>query len=156
MKLAKKIVSIILLILAIAQFFGPDKNNGELASLSPFIAETKPSEAVHGLLKEACFDCHSNKTNYPWYASITPLNFWLSHHIQEGKEELNFSEWSNYSLKKKEHKMEEVWEEIKKHKMPLESYANIHEEARFSEVEKQLIIDWAKEVQTTYKNELAN
>ena len=62
-----------------------------ITSTIAFIAETNPSEEVLKVLKESCFDCHSNKTNYPWYNNITPVNFWLAAHVKDGKKHLNFS-----------------------------------------------------------------
>ncbi|WP_148870238.1 heme-binding domain-containing protein [Tenacibaculum adriaticum] len=154
MKLLKKIGFILLAAIVLAQFFSPKENNGELSSLTLFINETKPSEEVHKILKTACFDCHSNTTRYPWYSKITPINFWMTHHIDEGKEELNFSEWANYSLKRKEHKMEEVYEEVEKRHMPLGSYTWTHTDARLSDEEIQKVVLWAKQAQSDYKKQL--
>ena len=114
MKTLKKIGYFLLLILIIAQFFGPDKNEGSLTSLETFITETKPPENVHKILKESCFDCHSNVTRYHWYNNFTPVNYWLDDHVKVGKRKLNFSKWNEYSLKRKEHKMDELHEEVAK------------------------------------------
>ena len=77
MKILKKIGIVLLLILIIAQFFGPEKNDGNIDTVNAFIAETNPTEEVLTIMKTSCFDCHSAKTNYPWYNSITPVNYWL-------------------------------------------------------------------------------
>jgi len=100
------------------------------------------------------FDCHSNTTNYPWYFNVTPVNYWIADHIEEGKSELNFSKWASYSLKRKEHKMDEVWEEVKKKKMPLDSYTWTHSEANLSQDEIDLVVSWAQKVQADYKSQL--
>ena len=47
-------------------------------------------ERVQGILKTSCYDCHSNRTVYPWYSKINLVGWWLNHHIEEGKGELNF------------------------------------------------------------------
>ena len=116
MKILKKILIFLLVVFVMMQFFGPEKNQGETTSLALFINETNPPEAVHKILKETCFDCHSNVTRYPWYNSITPVNYWLEGHIDHGKKKLNFSKWAEYSLKRKEHKFKELWEEVAKKK----------------------------------------
>lgn len=156
MKIFKRIIGVLLILLIIAQFFQPEKNRGEITTVEAFIKETKPNNQVHKILKTACFDCHSNSTRYPWYSSITPVNYWLADHVNHGKEELNFSEWATYSLKRKEHKMEEVWEEVEKGKMPLDSYTWTHADARLSKEEIVEVINWAKSVQNDYKTQLAN
>ena len=107
MKLLKKILLGLLVVFIIAQFFGPEKNEGAIASVDAFFSETNPPENVKVILKEACFDCHSNFTRYPWYNKITPVNYWLADHVRHGKGDLNFSEWDTYKLKRKDHKMED-------------------------------------------------
>jgi len=66
------------------------------------------------IMKESCFDCHSSSTRYHWYSSIPSVNYWMEDHVKEGNKELNFSKWGEYSLKRKEHKMEEVFEEVER------------------------------------------
>jgi hypothetical protein len=154
MKKLKKIGYSLLLVLIIAQFFGPEKNDGDITTVTDFIVETNPSEDVKRILKTTCFDCHSNKTTYPWYNSITPVNYWLDQHIKDGKKHLNFSKWSTYSLKKKEHKMDELYEEVEKGEMPLNSYTWTHAEANLTQEQISAIVTWGKKVQADYKQQL--
>jgi hypothetical protein len=154
MKILKKIGFVLLLILVIAQFFGPDKNDGDIASVEAFVAETNPPENVLEIMKTSCFDCHSSKTNYPWYNNITPVNYWLNDHIKDGKKHLNFSNWSSYSLKKKEHKMDELYEEVEKGEMPLNSYTWTHSEANLTQDQIDAIVTWGKKVQGDYKQQM--
>jgi hypothetical protein len=153
MKILKKIVWVLVIAFVIAQFFGPEKNEGELTSLSTFINETKPSDEVHMLLKETCFDCHSDKTRYPWYSNITPINYWMADHVRVGKSELNFSKWGEYSLRRKAHKMKEIHEEVEKKNMPLDSYTWTHRDANLSEAQIKLIADWAKRIEADYEKQ---
>ncbi|MEQ6123672.1 heme-binding domain-containing protein [Pseudotenacibaculum sp. MALMAid0570] len=154
MKIVKKILLFLLVVFVIAQFFGPEKNEGEITSIDAFLAETNPPESVKKILKESCFDCHSNVTHYPWYFSITPVNYWMADHINHGKGELNFSEWSEFSLKKKRHKMKETWEEVEKKKMPLDSYTWTHSEAKLTQEQIETLTAWAKGVQENYTQQL--
>ena len=154
MKILKKIGWVLLIALLIAQFFRPDKNEGDLTSVSAFEAETNSSNEVQTILKNTCYDCHSNFTRYPWYNAITPINYWMADHVDHGKDELNFSDWSSYSLKRKEHKMEEIYEEVEEKHMPLDSYTWTHGDANLSEEEIALVVNWAKSAQANYKAEL--
>ncbi len=144
MKKRNKIFLGIIIILGIMQLFGPTKNIGSEDDLATFINETQPSAEVQVLLKNSCYDCHSSKTEYAWYNNITPINYWVNHHIEEGKEELNFSEWGTYSIKKKKHKMKEISEEVEEKHMPISSYLIMHGDADLSDAEIKLIEDWAK------------
>ena len=153
MKITNKIVGWAVVTLVVAQFFSPQKNEGNL-NMDAFLAETKPSKEVQKILEISCFDCHSNVTKYPWYSKITPVNFWMEHHVEEAKDELNFSNWSAYSLKRKEHKFEEIYEEVEEKEMPLNSYTWTHTEANLSQEQISSIVNWAKEVQANYKSQL--
>ena len=143
-----------MIIFVISQFFSPEKNEGDLSSITSFVSETKPTDEVLKVLKESCFDCHTNRTRYPWYSKITPVNYWMADHVKVGKKKLNFSKWSNYSLKRKEHKSEELYEMIEKKEMPLPSYTWTHADANLSQAQIDALVNWAKGLQVYYKKEL--
>lgn len=147
--MVKKILLVLLIIFIIAQFFGPDKNQGDPQSVEAFLSETKPNAEVTHILKETCFDCHSAYTRYPWYDKITPVNFWLANHVEEGKDEFNVSEWSSYSPKKKDHKLEELIEMVEEKEMPLPSYTWTHREADLTSAQIESMVSWAKSVRET-------
>ncbi len=141
-----------LIALVAIQFIRPEKNNEGYKSVASFEAETKPSEKVASILKESCYDCHSNQTQYPWYSEIAPISFWLDEHIEDGKKHLNFSDWNNYTIKKKEHKLEEFVEMVEKDEMPLQSYTIIH--GNLTEDDKKLLLQWAGLARLQYKHQL--
>jgi hypothetical protein len=101
-------------------------------------------------LKETCYDCHSDYTRYPWYNNITPINYWLAGHVDHGKEELNFSNWAEFSTKKKDHKLEEIEELVVAKEMPLESYTITHSEAKLTDAQIQSVVDWVKSARAKY------
>ncbi len=152
MKILKKILLLLLIALVIAQFFGPEKNDGDLTSVEPFLSETNPPEKVKAILKESCFDCHSDHTRYPWYNNITPVNYWLAGHVNDGKKHFNVSEsaWSKSELKRKDHKFEELIEMVEKKEMPLNSYTWTHSEAKLTDNQIASIVAWAKQVRAMY------
>lgn len=153
MKILKNILLVVLALFIVAQFFGPDKNEGDIASFEPFLKETNPPEDVTYILKETCFDCHSDVTRYPWYDKITPINYWLADHVAEGKKEFNISAWDNYSTKKKDHKFEELIEMVEKKEMPLESFTYTHAEAKLTDAQIAAVSDWGKKVRLKYSLE---
>lgn len=152
----KKVIKLVLVVLLVAlvlmQFIRPEKNQGGYESVAAFLAETKPSEAVAGILKAHCYDCHSNQTQYPWYAEIAPVSYFLKDHVDEGKEHFNISGWTSYSLKKKDHKLEELIEEVEKGEMPLDSYTWIH--GNLAESDRELLLQWAQLVRLSFQDEL--
>lgn len=140
----KKILIGIAVVLVICQFIRPEKNIGEVYGENDITQVINTSSEVKNILDIACMDCHSNNTIYPIYAEIAPASWWLKSHIDDGKKHLNFSEFKNYKLKRQDHKLEEVIEMIEKNEMPLASYTWIHFDAKLTESQKALIIDWAK------------
>jgi len=140
--MARKILIALLVILLIAQFIQPPHNTGPSFTATDITHSVQVPDSVMMLLKVACYDCHSNSTRYPWYSRITPVNWWLNNHVNEGKRELNFSDFKG-SYRRKMRKLEEAGEQTEKHEMPLSSYLWIHKDARLSEAQRKLIVDWA-------------
>lgn len=146
----KKILIGLLVVFVIMQFIRPEKNlsadkTKDITTLYPM------PDSVQVIVNKACADCHSNKTQYPWYANVQPLYFWLDHHIQEGKREINFNEFASYRIGKQNHKLKEVIEQIEEGEMPLASYTLIHKEAKLTELEKATLVNWCKNVMDTIK-----
>ena len=90
----------ILSLLLLIQFVRPDKNDSTLIE-EDYSKDLKISADVKSLLKKSCADCHSNRTNYPWYAEIAPVSWYLANHVNDGKAHLNFSEWDQYNKNQK-------------------------------------------------------
>lgn len=125
------------------QFIRPTRNESP-ASPNDLIAMYAPPPEVKNLLLVACYDCHSNNTRYPWYAEIQPTGWWLAQHVADGKEHLNFSEFGAYPKFRQSQKLLEVADEVWDRSMPLDSYTWIHRDARFSEEQVELLIEWAE------------
>jgi hypothetical protein len=140
----RKILLGLLLLLVAIQFVRPTKNQSTGISVNDISKGYKVPENVNEVLKKACNDCHSNNTVYPWYNKIQPVAWWLAGHIDEGKTELNFSEFVSYSPKKQHHKLEEVIESVKEGHMPIKSYTWIHKNAILTDEEKLAVSEWAE------------
>lgn len=150
MKILKKLGLLLLVVFIIVQFFGPDKNDGDINSVNAFFADTNPPKAVKAIITSSCIDCHSDSTRYPWYNNITPVNYWLSDHIKHGTKHLNLSKWTDYSDKKKDHKLDELIEMVEAKEMPLPSYTWIHGDAKLSQDQIDAVLSWAKTVRLKY------
>ena len=128
------------------QFFQPALNIHSHPTHTAIDRHFEVSPEVLQLLRTSCYDCHSNNTQYPWYFKLQPLGWWLDHHIEEGKEHLNFDEFATYTAEKQKHKLEEVIETLQEGEMPLKSYTLVHRDAKLSPAQKQLLIGWAKQL----------
>jgi len=146
----KKLIIIIGSLFLILQLFPISKNQSKEFSKDISTIE-KITPDVKNILQSSCYDCHSNNSIYPIYASIQPIAWWLQHHIDEGKEELNFSEFAGYSPRRRFHKLEEIKEQIVENEMPLYSYTIVHTQAKLSEQQKSILINWVNSTMAKMK-----
>ena len=91
------------------------------------------------LIRRACFDCHSNRTVWPWYSNVAPISWLLQRDVNEGRSHLNFTEWNQPQKHAKD-----VAEQVKKGDMPPWFYLPMHSAARLTEAEKQAVADGAE------------
>jgi heme-binding protein len=140
----KKIVSGITLVLLAIQLIRPARNTGEADTPQDITHAVEVPADIKNILVTSCYDCHSNHTNHMWYENVQPIGWWIGHHIKEGKQKLNFSEFAGYSLKRQKHKLEEVAEIVGGHEMPMSSYLIIHKNAALLAGQEQALMRWAK------------
>ena len=143
MNRAKKILFGVLMVLILIQFIQPARNKSSELSSTDIKKTFSIPENVQLVLQISCYDCHSNNTNYPWYSKIQPFGWLLAKHIKNGKAELNFNEFSSYSLRRQISKLTGIGNSVKDGTMPLTSYILIHKNARLSNEDKALLIGWA-------------
>lgn len=139
----RKVLIVLVVILITLQFVRPELNSSSYENINSFLKESNASKSVASSLKQACFDCHSDQTTYPWYANIAPVNLYITNHVRGGKKHFDVSEWQSYSLKKKLHKLEEIMEEVDSKEMPLSSYKLLHASADLSLQQRKEINKWA-------------
>lgn len=99
---------------------------------------------VAAILDRACADCHSNRTEWPWYSNVAPVGWVVADHVREGRRELNFSEFATYPPDRRAHALEDICEEVKRGSMPLRDYLRLHPEARLSAEDATALCTWAR------------
>ena len=148
MSLTKKILSGVLIAI---QFIPPARNNSGQLLETDISKKVFISDRVQAILKSACYDCHSNNTYYPWYSRVQPVGWFLARHINQGKAELNFSEFGSYSVRKQKSKLKSMASQIEKNEMPLSSYTFIHRAARLSPESKKTLLDYLNALQDSLR-----
>ncbi|WP_281336015.1 heme-binding domain-containing protein [Flavobacterium eburneipallidum] len=146
----QRIAIISLIFFLLMQLYQPDRNIAFEQDITVNFTKiyTVPKN-IENILRTSCYDCHSNNTKYPWYSNIQPARFFMERHIKEGKKNLNFNEFGNYSKRKQENKLDRIAKQIKSSEMPLSSYTLIHKNAILTPTQKVEIINWIN----TLKNE---
>ena len=131
---------VVLAVLTAIQLIQPLPNKGSPAN--EFNLVTRPPISIDQQLRVACYDCHSNNTQYPWYAHVQPLGWILSNHISKGKKDLNFDEFGRYSQRRQVSKLKSIQSSIEDGTMPLSSYTLLHPQAKVSKEQRASIIQW--------------
>ncbi len=99
--------------------------------------------AVVEVLEASCFDCHSNRTRWPWYSHVAPVSWQIVHDVSEGRARLNFSDWEAYPEARRAELRREIWEEVSEGRMPVPLYAMVHAKARLDPQELDTLRAWA-------------
>jgi hypothetical protein len=150
-KILRRTFQVLLLAFIVIQFFRPAKNRAEGISSNDITKLYAVPADVQGILKTSCYDCHSNNTNYPWYNNIQPVAWWMESHINDGKKDLNFSEFTSYRIGKQYRKLEQINDLVKKDEMPIGSYTLIHKNAILSQQQKLSIASWVTTLRDSIK-----
>jgi hypothetical protein len=138
-------IGIVFIVFIVIQFIQPARNNNVQLLATDISKTVSIPESVQTILRNTCYDCHSNNTNYPWYSNIQPVGWLLSKHITNGKQALNFSEYGSYSPRRQLSKLDEITNAIRDDIMPLPSYKMMHKNVQFGTNEKTLLINWAQQ-----------
>lgn len=151
----KGAAAILALIFFGLQFTSPARTNPLIDKHKTLQAMTVLSADVSAVLTRSCNDCHSNQTKWRWYTHIAPASWFTVGHVNDGRSELNFSEWGNYSDRMKQTRLSALCELVTQGEMPLPSYTLLHSDALLSPEEKKMICDWTEEESRRINNSLS-
>ena len=128
----------------VIQLIQPDRTNPPIKPDIRIDVLVPVSPRVMTLLRNACFDCHSNETRWPWYSYVAPVSWLVSRDVSVGRENMNFSEWGSYDSRAQIGRLGAIAEEIEGGTMPLPIYITMHTEADLSNAERDSIVAWAE------------
>ena len=94
------------------------------------------SPQARALVKEHCFQCHSNETEWPWYSNIAPASWLIQMDVNEGRRRFNFSDWNNHPGE-----LDEMVGAIQEGEMPPIQYWMFHPNSRLNDQQKQELIN---------------
>jgi len=144
MKSRKKlIISILVIAFILIQFYPAERPSVTMNNPNDLIATNSVPENISVMLKNACYDCHSNESTFPWYASVAPVKWLLYDHITEAREELNFSNWNALNTDDKAAILDDISSIVIEGEMPMKGYTILHSEANLSEADREAIATWA-------------
>jgi len=104
----------------------------------PVTREVKwDSPRTRELVVGACYDCHSNLTEWPWYSNVAPVSWLVEKDVKEGREVLNFTEWER---PQGEGEADEAAEVVREGEMPPWQYKPLHPAGRLSSTEQDELV----------------
>lgn len=131
-------------ILIVAQIIPNELPAVETSNPGDLIGSGLVSQDVGILLKKSCYSCHSNETQYPWYAHVAPSSWLVVRDIQAAREELNFSMWMEYDMMDKLTILDDLILEVGEGRMPMGIYTLMHPSAKLDDKQRELIVAWAE------------
>ena len=133
---------IALIIVIGAQFYRPAKTNPASEPGQSVEAHLQVTPQVTAILDRSCNDCHSNKTRWPWYSHVAPVSWFVITHVDEGRQNMNFSEWGKYSKRDADVLLNQTCREVRAGVMPLSSYTPLHPGSKLSADDIKVLCDW--------------
>jgi hypothetical protein len=129
-------------LLILIQLKRPARTNPAVDAAQTIEAHTQMSPQVSAILDRSCRDCHTNKTEWPWYTNVAPVSWWVIDHVDHGRSHLNISEWGKLDRDKQDKGLREICDEVSDGLMPLPSYLPLHPQAKLSEQDKKTLCEW--------------
>jgi Haem-binding domain len=142
MRRAAKYIGVVLAVVFVgAQAVRPARTNPPVDRQRSIERFTPIAPAASHVLERACRDCHSNRTEWPWYSNVAPVSWFVIDHVNHARSHLNFSEWSSYSADERRKLLDGVCSQTRDGSMPLPSYTWIHWSARLSEADVKVLCE---------------
>ncbi len=144
----RRVLKLIVLAVAIlfisVQLVRPNKTNPPVDQGQTIEAHIRVAPEVGKIFERACKDCHSNQTDWPWYSQVSPISWFVTDHVNHGRKNLNFSEWSHYDREQADFLLGAMCMTAERGQMPLASYTRLHPTAKLSPLDVQTLCAWAR------------
>jgi hypothetical protein len=142
LKIVKWVLIVLLCLFVLIQLKRPARMNPAVDESQTIEAHTQRPPQVKEIFDRSCRDCHSNKTEWPWYTNVAPVSWWITDHVNQGRKDLNFSEWGKLDKDRQDKKLRQICDEVEDGAMPLSSYLPMHPRAKLSEQDKKTLCEW--------------
>lgn len=144
-------LALVVVVLAL-QVRQPDRTNPPVDPAAILQRHVTVPPDVKALLDRACRDCHSNETQWPVYAYIAPISWDIGRHVRDGRDAMNFSEWSRYDADAASDLLLEMCRRVRKDEMPLPSYLRLHRSARLAPPDIERLCQWTSETRKALRD----
>jgi hypothetical protein len=143
LKIMKFSIILLALVFAGLQFVRPARVNPPEIAGRGIESHARLTPEVESVLRRSCMDCHSNRTEWPWYSNVAPASWLVVDHVKDGRRHLNFSDWSRLDRDEAGGVLKSICAEARGGSMPMPSYTLVHRDARLSDADVKALCDWA-------------
>jgi hypothetical protein len=141
-KVAKWLLIVLALAFVAIQFMRPARTNPAVDESQTIFARTQMTPQGADLFNRSCRDCHSNKTVWPWYTNFAPISWFIVDHVNEGRKNMNLSEWGRLDRDRQDKKLRQICDEVTDGAMPLSSYTPLHPGSKLSPEDVKTLCAW--------------
>jgi hypothetical protein len=110
----------------------------------PLLLDSTFDPQVVRTLEKSCQNCHSEKTEWPWYSYVAPMSWMIENDVQMGRSHMNLSHWNGYNPEQQQEILSKMSVLVKNRAMPLPRYLLLHPEAKLSDAEIGYLYQWAR------------
>jgi hypothetical protein len=144
------LVTLLVLFLAI-QLVPVNRSNPPFDPAGSIERSTSVPANVKAILDRSCKDCHSNETRWPGYGYVAPMSWLLVHDVDEGRENLNFSEWGAHDAEEQRDSLVEICRRVRRVEMPLRRYTWIHRSAKLTSEDVRVLCNWTNDMRRSLR-----
>ena len=132
------------LIVAISAFIHPFGMVKAQSYDKPLLNGAQIDVKVLQIFERSCQNCHSERTEWPWYSYIAPIGWFIEKDVQQGREHMDFSRWDEYDRGSQRDILTRMSAVLRSRQMPLARYLILHPGSRLSEAEITMIEEWTQ------------
>ena len=108
------------------------------------LREAQIDGGTFAIIQRACQNCHSQRTEWPWYSHVAPISWLLARDVQQARLHMNLSRWQDYSPDDRLRLLSAIGSAVRNGEMPVQRYVLLHPETRLTDVERQQIYRWTR------------
>jgi hypothetical protein len=116
----------------------------KIKSARPLLAGSNVDPAVLHILERSCQNCHSERTEWPWYSYVAPMSWLIENDVHQGRSHMNLSRWDEYDPARQHDLLAELAAVVRNRRMPLPRYTLLHPGAKPSPEEFDRIYQWTR------------
>jgi hypothetical protein len=133
------------LVVAISVFVHPFGMVKAQSYDKPLFAGAQIDPDVLQIFEKSCQNCHSEKTEWPWYSFIAPIGWFIEKDVQQGRDHMDFSRWDEYDWLGQRDILTRISAVLRSRQMPLPRYLILHPGSKLSEEEIAKIERWTQQ-----------